>query len=335
MHTRTLRILLLITFMGILILDINAAITGAQEGLELCLKAVIPALFPFFILTKLLTSAMEGESFPILRPIGKLFGIPKGAEFLLLIGLLGGYPVGAQAVTQVYKSGNISKTHAHRLLGFCSNAGPSFIFGMMSNLFTAHHIIWFVWLVHILSALVVGMITAGQSSSADLKCNKCSISLPQALERSIKAIATVCGWVIIFRVIIKILKDRILSPLPQMFQIICIGYLELTNGCCELGTLKNENISFILACAFLASGGLCILMQTMSVTYGLGLGQYIPGKFLQTLISILFASVLEHILFPQFKPIPILIPIICLLMIVVTIIVMRKKSSSIMEKCVV
>ena len=43
-----------------LILDGRTAIDGARQGIELCLRTVIPSLFPFFVLSILLTSSLLG-----------------------------------------------------------------------------------------------------------------------------------------------------------------------------------------------------------------------------------------------------------------------------------
>ncbi len=79
-----------------LILDGRTAIEGARQGIELCLRTVIPSLFPFFVLSILLTSSLLGSSLIVLRPLGRLFGMPEGAESLLIPAFLGGYPVGRE-----------------------------------------------------------------------------------------------------------------------------------------------------------------------------------------------------------------------------------------------
>ena len=84
--------------MVVLILDSRTALMGASEGVALCLKTVIPSLFPFFILSGILSGSLMGLEFPILRPIGRVLGMPNGSEMLLVSGFLGGYPVGAKAV---------------------------------------------------------------------------------------------------------------------------------------------------------------------------------------------------------------------------------------------
>ena len=57
---------------SILILDSRTALIGAQEGIVLCLQTVIPSLFPFFMLSNLLTGSLMGADFRILRPIGRI-----------------------------------------------------------------------------------------------------------------------------------------------------------------------------------------------------------------------------------------------------------------------
>lgn len=77
-----------------LILDGRTAIDGARQGIELCLRTVIPSLFPFFVLSILLTSSLLGSSLAVLRPLGRLFGMPDGAESLLIRRFWAGIPWG-------------------------------------------------------------------------------------------------------------------------------------------------------------------------------------------------------------------------------------------------
>ncbi len=273
----------------VLILDAKTALQGAAEGIELCLKAVIPALFPFFMLSILLTSTLIGQKIPILAPIGRLCGMPYGSESLLIVGLLGGYPTGAQAVTQAYSLGQIRKHDAQRLLGFCSNAGPAFLFGMVAPNFPSSWYAWALWGIHILSAVLVGALLPYKSDdTARIKAAK-PISLSSALERSIKIMASVCAWVVLFRVMIAFADRWFLWLVPEYTRTIIIGILELSNGCCELSLIQDESLRFIICSGILAFGGLCVTMQTVSVAKELGMGMYFPGKVLQCLISLILS----------------------------------------------
>ena len=147
--------------MLILILDGKTALAGGAEGIELCLKTVIPSLFPFFVLSILLTSSLSGVTLPVLRPLGRLCGMPEGTEALLISGFLGGYPVGAQSVAAVYRSGQLPRREAERLLAFCSNAGPAFLFGMASSLFPRQWMAWALWGIHIAGAVFAAVLLPG------------------------------------------------------------------------------------------------------------------------------------------------------------------------------
>jgi len=111
----------------------------------MCLESVVPSLFPFLILSGIITTSFTGVEVKILRPVGRLCGIPSGGESLLLIGLIGGYPVGAQCIYRAYETGQISKVDAQRMLGFCNNAGPAFIFGITASLFDSLIYPWLIW----------------------------------------------------------------------------------------------------------------------------------------------------------------------------------------------
>lgn len=290
--------------MLLLILDAKTALTGAREGIFLCIYSVLPSLFPFLIVSQMLTSRLVGTTVSFLRPISKLCAIPKGAETILLLGFLGGYPVGAQAVTDACRQGHIDKDDANRLLGFCNNVGPSFLFGMFGPLFSSLYIPWALWFIHILSALTVGAILPNKKDSSCKLTVSVPMTLPQAMERAIRIMANICGWVIAFRVIIAVLSRWFLWLLPLQAQILTSGLLELSNGCHALRALPSEASRFIISSAITAWGGLCVGMQTVSVTGNLGTGAYFPGKVLQCLFSVLLASLLLPVLFKTAMPVP-------------------------------
>ena len=275
----------------VLIIDAKTALLGATEGIDLCIKVVIPSLFPFFILSILLTSTLTGQNIRIFEPIGRFCGMPKGSESLLIVGLLGGYPTGAQAVSQAYSSGQIRKKDAVRLLGFCSNAGPAFLFGMAGAKFPSPVFAWALWGIHILSAIAIGALLPGKSRSNASINPPQPITLSSALERSIKIMASVCGWVLLFRVIIEFLDRWFLWLLPVWLKTIMIGILELSNGCCELELIEDVGLRFVACSGMLGLGGLCVAMQTVSVTKDLGVGMYFPGKVLQCLLSVFLSAV--------------------------------------------
>lgn len=284
--------------LAVLILDAKTALYGAREGIELCLYTVLPSLFPFFVLSVLINRSLSGRMFPALRSVGRLCRIPAGAESLLLLGLLGGYPVGAQCIYETYKNGGLQRNDAERMLGFCNNTGPAFIFGMVGSLFSAGSTVWILWAIHIFSALVTGILLPSHRTGTCFQSAQKNISLSEAMEKSTKNIAFVCGWVIIFRVLITFCQRWFLWIFPQDIQTMFIGILELSNGVHILGTLPAQGTRFVMASIFLSLGGICVAMQTRSVTGSLDMGLYFLGKVIQTVLSFLAAGIVQYALFP-------------------------------------
>lgn len=281
----------------LLILDSKTAILGASEAISLCIRSVIPSLFPFMMLSILMTSSINSMQFPTFPLIGKICKIPRNAEPLFLVGILSGYPVGAQVVANAYQSGNLSKSNAIRLLGFCNNAGPAFIFGIVGQMFQNHRISWLLWLIHILSAVLVGTFLPQSDNTLFGKaCNK-TASVQEAFTGSIRIMAGICGWIILFRVWIAILEHWLLWILPECTAVFITGCLELTNGIFALKSIDSEAIRLIFCSVFLALGGICVYMQTLSATGELGTGFYITGKVLQASISCTLSAFFANLIY--------------------------------------
>lgn len=312
----------------LLILDSKTALAGALEGVELCISTVIPSLFPFFMISAILTSSLTGHSAKLLQPLGRLLGIPQGCETLYITGLLGGYPVGAQSICQAYQSGQLQKKDAIRMLGFCSNAGPAFLFGMAGNLFSSANIPWMLWGIQILSSIAVGCILPNKSTASFTPSVK-EITVSQAMASSVKTMGQVCGWVVLFRVVITFFQRWFFWLLPQTLQIGLAGFLELSNGCIALNGIASEGLRFILCGCFLAFGGICVAMQTVSVTQQIGTGMYFPGKALQLLLSFLLCVFLQPVLFSQSKRCDIspAAVFVCMLFVAIFVLYMQKHEN--------
>ncbi len=280
-----------------LILDSRTALAGAAQGLELCLKTVIPALFPFIFLSGLLTGTLAGRSFSALRPLGRFCGMPPGSEGLLVIGLLGGYPTGAACVSEYHRSGLLTKEQAQRLLGFCNNAGPAFLFGIGGSLFSNLRVPWVLWLIHILGALLSAHILP-EGDLRPVKLSAGQVSVTTVLQRSVRIMGSVCGWVVLFRILLAFASRWFLWLFPSTFQILFGGLLELANGCCSLSGVHSDALRFLLLSALLAFGGLCVMMQTRSAAQRLSLTWFYVGKLLQTLFSLLLSMTVLPFLFP-------------------------------------
>lgn len=280
----------------ILIFDSSLAVKGAKTGIELCIKTVIPALFPFFVLSILLTAALEGRtSYPI-QIFAKILHISDRAAPVLIPAVLGGYPVGAKCIGDLFHGSQISKNEAERLIAFCSNAGPSFLFGMVSGFFPGKKYIWLLWFIHLFSAVLTALVIPGNIVQLKDRQSQKSARETSIIFSAAKAMCLVCCWVILFRMMIAFLDSWFLWMLPKWGQVLLMGVLELTNGCCALPMIADVDFRLVLCSCILAFGGICVVFQTASVTKGLSIGCYVKGKLIQTAFSFVLscAAIAEH-----------------------------------------
>ncbi len=253
--------------MLLLILDSRQAASSAREAIELCTRTVIPSLFPFFLLSGWMARSGGGN--------------------LIFSGLFGGYPVGAQALAQAQAAGSVDRDRANRMLGWCSQAGPSFLFGIAGAQFPSMGYGWCLWAIQLLSALSVGLIL---SPGSGVKTGHRAVTArhPDVMVPALRAMGSVCGWVVVFRVIIGFLQRWFFFFLPDMAKILISGLLELTNGCLMLESIPDLHLRFLLCLIFLNFGGVCVVLQTISVAGNLDIRYYLTGKLLQTGFAVLY-----------------------------------------------
>lgn len=296
-----LRITVVVMAMFALILDAETALGGAKDGIDICTKVIIPSIFPFLIISHLLTGLLSQQKLHFPAIIRKMLHIPVNAESIFLMGLLGGYPVGAQCITQSYHNGNLRKNDAQRMLSFCNNAGPSFIFGIGALLFDDKRLCWVVWCIHIISALAVGIITPAHEDTEICKSNSKTISQKNIIQRAVVTMSTICGWVLICRIILAFLDQWFLWMLPCELSVLISGLFELANGTTRLLSNPSQEMRFILFSVMLGFGGLCVGLQTYSIVKEAGLSatSYFPGKIIQASISALLSMLYSALKWKQ------------------------------------
>lgn len=279
--------------MLLLILDSKTALSGAGDGVTLCIRTVIPALFPFFVLSAVITPTLTGWKLSFPESLSRAVGVPSGAEGLLVTGGLGGYPVGAGCVADWVRRKCLTPEEGRRMMVFCNNAGPSFLFGIVAGAFPEKWMAWAIWSIQILSALAVGLYFSPGGGKTVSRKETAVPPLSESFLSALRAMASVCGWVILFRVMLAFFQQWFFWMLPENAVVAISGILELTNGCCALATVSHVGVRFTLCCGMLAFGGICVAMQTSSLCAGIPFDLYLPGKLLQSLIAMALALCLQ------------------------------------------
>lgn len=284
---------------------------GAYNGLSLCAKVIIPSLFPFFAVSSLLVSL--GVPYLLGKAAGpvtnRLFGVSGAGAAAFVIGLIGGYPLGAAAVYELYRQGCLEKRSAERLLAFCNNTGPAFIFGAAgSGIFGSFRAGAVLYCVHAVSAVITGLIVSaghrGKHAAAPAP-KFCALTFSEALVSAVKSavsnILSVCGFVIFFSAVKAVLEALgIFNSLAGQLaahtgleltwcRALLTGLLEIGGGISALAGLPAEPLSFALCAFILGWGGLSVHCQTMAVTGELSASFHFPGKVLHALLSAVLA----------------------------------------------
>ena len=167
------RNILPLTFVLIAILLVifsRSNLTAATNGLTLWATCVVPSLFPFFVITNLLshTKVVDFIGKLLDRFMRPIFNVPGIGGFAFVMGLISGYPVGAKIVSDFRENGAITKDEGERMLAFTNNSGPLFILSSIGiSLFGDTKTGLLLLCTHILSCITVGIILGKFSRKSD------------------------------------------------------------------------------------------------------------------------------------------------------------------------
>lgn len=294
--------LLLSALLGLWLVDPAAAAASGQAVLERCAAVVVPSLFPFFVLTNLLVrrSYHRYAAAALRRWMGPLLGVPADAAGALVLGALGGYPVGAAALFRLYDQKQLSARDVSRALVFCNNGGPGYIFGVV-GLGLLGNVRWgaALWVIHVLAAVLTGILlrprfhqercavtAADAAPSAPF-----GVDFTHAVQDAALTCVYLCGFLVFFGVLLGTLSS-LLPPLPSLA---AAGLLELSTGIALLTRQAfDAPAAMVWAAAFLGWGGLCVHCQVLSLRGDrpIAMGPYFLGKGLQCLLSVALVRLL-------------------------------------------
>lgn len=239
-----------------LVIFSRSNLEATRNGLELWAFTVVPSLFPFFVITNLLSKTnvvnILGKLLDkIMKP---LFNVPGIGGFAFVMGLISGYPVGAKVVSDFRKQQLVTKDEGERLLAFTNNSGPLFILSSVGiSLFGDTKTGILLLCTHILSCITVGIILgkfskksdddfrnkinnrlntnnikkkenfkkqiSNNNSSSRITLNNLGNILADSINNSISTIFLIGGFVVIFSVVISMLNtSHMLDLISNLFK---------------------------------------------------------------------------------------------------------------------
>ncbi len=273
--------------MALLLFFSAPAAQAVRQGLHLCAASVIPSLFPFFVLSSLFVSTKStAPPGHLQRVASRISGCSNNGISAFFLSLLGGYPLGARLIGQMYRAGQLSREESEHLLLFGNNAGPAFILGFVGlGQMGSLRLGVYLYLIHAASAALIAVLSRPKRPYFAEKAAP-SVAPPpfsQALVRAIgdagSTMVQVCAFVTFFCTVLQLFSQftRVSHPL-------LLGFVELTGGILRLSGGQRD---FVSACFLLGWGGLSVHCQTaaMLADTDLSLVPHWKGKFLQGLLA--------------------------------------------------
>lgn len=227
------------------------------DGLTVWAYNVLPALFPFTVLTTLTLKISPRTKFSLTK---KLFGI--SCDNIFITSLLCGYPIGAKAISD----SQADSATATRMCAFCSSAGPIFMIAtvgakLLQN--TTASIILVV--VHFASVALNGMIYRRKHPTIEV--NEINSQLRaedfgNTITNSALSIISVGGLIALFYMLADMIKSILPSALSDNIVVsFAIGLLEMTNGVFAICKHADVATATVLSSGLLALGGMCVFFQ--------------------------------------------------------------------------
>ena len=282
-------------FLALVLLAPRAA-EGARQGLSVCAAALLPSLFPFFALSNLLSGLGLAEllSGAVGKAVERLFRVSACGAQAFLLGVTGGYPLGAHAVAELRRKELVSRDEAERLLAFCNNSGPAFILGAAGGVFHSPGAGALLYCTHLLGAACVGLVFRGRGAPPVSPHRppdpprRFAEAFPSAVSGALASTLTVCGYVVLFSALLGCVPP--LASLPPLPRALLTGFAELGGGVAALRGLPASPTALATAALLLGWGGLSVHAQTLSAAAGtdISCARHLAGRALCGVFAAIF-----------------------------------------------
>ena len=238
------------------------------EGVQLVVFRLLPALFPFMVLSGLVAESGFADT------MGKAFrrkhsNFPPAYNASLILGILSGFPIGAKISAELLSNGTLTSKQAGRLCALSSLPGPAFVIAFVgSGVLGCTKTGAVIWLSHLLSFWLFSLLTKEKKTESKilLSVEKDEISLPalircftKAAESMLSVGATIVFFTIIARIVQVIFSDLFHN---QTVRAGFYGFLELSRGIVAVGEAGLPTSTAVaLATIITGWGGMAVHAQ--------------------------------------------------------------------------
>lgn len=254
------------------------------EGISLWLTLILPAMFPYFFITAILsslniTSKIANKFSPLTK---RFFNVSGGCGYAFFMSLIAGYPIGAKIVSDLREKGAINESEAIRASTFCSTSSPMFLISSVGTIMFKNTNFGLILLISsTLSAIIIGIIFSHYNKNDKpsdflfVSNQKLDNVLYESAYSSVISVLVVGAIITIFYILSSILfRFNLLSPIISFFSLalgdfemakaLSFGLIESTSGLKLLSTLNFNILTLPLSAFICGFGGLSVIMQSIA-----------------------------------------------------------------------
>lgn len=285
-------VFLLLTFC--ILTNSRLSLHYAFTGLDLWYRNMIPTLMPFMILSGTLIRMGLTEGFttlvyPFVRP---LFHVRRNVCYVMIMGFMCGFPMGAKCVADLYERGMLSRDEGTYLLAFCNNIGPVYFVSFALPLIGCGRIapcLFGMYGIPLLYGLLLRYTryrnlcqASGTHGAAAVNLQppgtqKLLRALDESIRTSLQSMLMLGGYMVLFN-LLMLLPHLLIGKEPRVIA----PLLEITGGLKLLGNLMP-----LYSLILLPFGGFSCIAQTYTCIgqTDLSIGDYVLHKLILTALT--------------------------------------------------
>lgn len=286
----------------------NETAYNAKYALSLCTNAIIPSLFMFIVLSRILAHLLKCRhySFGLSKKISEFLGIEPILLPICLLGLFCGAPSACIAICEIYKSSLCSKESAERAVILSNNCSLAFILSIVSATLQSKPLSVIIAICNILATIIVYMVfyrkrcVFRKTDYYRQPSKNLSYIITDSITEGFRSTLVLSGYVLFFYTFSCLVSERIYLALctvskegALLAKAATHALFELTSGVIAAGSTEG-NIRIMLICAAVSFCSVSVLMQVASAAQSAG----IPVKkfFLSKCLTALICPILTLII---------------------------------------
>ena len=261
----------------------NECYRGMEKGISLCLGVLIPSLF--FFMTVAAYIVQSGIADTLCKPLKGLtrllFHLPEQSAAVILLAVIGGYPVGAASASLMMQQRRLSPSQAAKTSYIAVAAGPGFLVNFIGGALLRNKEAGTVLLISQVIAVILTGIIIGHTVKSEPLPHTCAPVrsggnlLVSAVQSASRSAFGMCAMVVVFCALSEV-ADAVITT-PGLCDILS-AMLEITNGCSRICT----QYPLYMTAFFVGFGGLSVHFQIFSA-----LGEVPVKKYLFFLFRII------------------------------------------------